>query len=150
MTLIMMIMIPMKKIAPMVPRDWFTMCWRLDDFEDDYEDENHNDDVDEVDNYNRTHGVVYNVWKFGWLCQVGAHCRIGSNTQTLCIIIMMTMMMMMTTTMVRSACNEIMLWGLEDKKHNNGKKRTFREKWGPMLELLRTSSRYFHQNAKRS
>ena len=24
----------------------------MDDFEDDYEDENHNDDVDEVDNYN--------------------------------------------------------------------------------------------------
>ena len=26
--------------------------------------------------------------------------------------------------------NEILLWGLEDKKHYNGTKKTFREKWG--------------------
>ena len=26
--------------------------------------------------------------------------------------------------------NKILLWGLEDKKHYNGKKKTFREKWG--------------------
>ena len=39
------------------------MCRSLDDFDDDYEDENYDYGAgeDEEDNYNGTHGVVYNV-----------------------------------------------------------------------------------------
>ena len=53
-----------------------------------------------------------------------------------------------------ASVNEIWQCGLGSQKLHNGKKRDLlsrmRPKCGPNLELLRTSSRYFHQNAMRS
>ena len=53
-----------------------------------------------------------------------------------------------------SACiNGILFWGLEVKNFSMGKKgllSKIRTKWGPVIELLRTFSHYFRNNAIRS